>query len=53
LGERRIFEEVNDGDNSIDSKNTNLDKRAIHIMEGWNTTWLDMPNTIIVKAQKF
>ncbi len=21
-------------------------------MEGWNTTWLDMPNTIIVKAQK-
>ncbi len=21
-------------------------------MEGWNTTWLDMPNTIIIKAQK-
>jgi hypothetical protein len=21
-------------------------------MEGWNTTWLGMPNTILVKAQK-
>jgi hypothetical protein len=26
-----MVQEVNGGDNSIDSKNTNLDKRAIHI----------------------
>jgi hypothetical protein len=34
LGERRTIEEINGGDNSIDSKNTNLDRRAIHICVG-------------------
>ncbi len=29
-----MVEEVNGGDNSIDSKNTNLDRRAIHIHGG-------------------
>jgi hypothetical protein len=29
--ERKMVEEVNGGDNSTDSENTYLDKRAIHI----------------------
>ncbi len=31
MGERRLVETINGGDNSIDSENTNLDRRAIHI----------------------
>jgi len=31
LGKRRAVEKINYGDNSIDSKHTNLDRRAIHI----------------------
>jgi hypothetical protein len=31
VGDRRMIEEVNGGDNLIDSKNIDLDKRAIHI----------------------
>jgi hypothetical protein len=31
LGKRRAVEVVYGGDNSTDSKNTNLDRRAIHI----------------------
>jgi hypothetical protein len=31
MGERRAIEVVNGGDKSIDSKNTNLNRRAIHI----------------------
>jgi len=31
MGERRTVEKVNGGDNSTNSKDTNLDKRAIHI----------------------
>jgi len=34
LGERKMVEKVNGGDNSTNSKNTNLDKRAIHIHGG-------------------
>jgi hypothetical protein len=50
LGERRTIEEVNGGDNSIDSKNTNPTRRAIRTMEGWNATWLNMPNIIPMEA---
>jgi hypothetical protein len=38
LGERKMVEKFNGGDNLTDSENTNLDKRAIHIMEEWKTT---------------
>jgi hypothetical protein len=31
IGRKKTIEEVNGRDNSIDSKNTNLDIRAIHI----------------------
>jgi hypothetical protein len=31
LGKRRAVEKINYGDNPIDSKYTNLDRRAIHI----------------------
>jgi hypothetical protein len=34
LGEKKIVEEVNGRDNSIDSENTNPDIRAIHIHGG-------------------
>jgi hypothetical protein len=34
MGERIMVEEVNGGDNSTNSENTNLDKRAIHIHGG-------------------
>jgi hypothetical protein len=34
LGERRIVEKVNGGNNSINSKNIDLDRRAIHIHGG-------------------
>jgi hypothetical protein len=34
MGKKRIVEEVNGGDNSIDSKNTNPTKKAIHIHGG-------------------
>jgi hypothetical protein len=34
LGERRAIEEVNGGNNSIDSKYTNPNRRAIHIHGG-------------------
>jgi hypothetical protein len=44
VGERKAIETVNGGDNSIYSKNTNLDKTSIHIHGGMNTTWLGMPN---------
>ncbi len=47
-----MVEKVNGGDNLTDSENTNLVKRAIHIMEEWKTTQSGMPNTTIVEAQK-
>jgi len=34
LGKRRTIEKVNGGDNSTNSKNTYLNKRAIHIHGG-------------------
>jgi hypothetical protein len=34
LGERRAVEVINGGDNSTNSKNTNPNKKAIHIHEG-------------------
>jgi hypothetical protein len=34
LGEKRMIKVVNGGDNSTDSKNTDLNRRAIHIHGG-------------------
>jgi hypothetical protein len=34
IGEKKTIEEVNGGDNSTNSKNTNLDRRTIHIHGG-------------------
>jgi len=52
LGERKVVEEINGGDNSIDSKYTNQTKGPSTSMEGWNTTWPVMQNITLVKAQK-
>jgi hypothetical protein len=45
-----VVKEVNGGDNSIDSKNTNLDKMAIHIHGGMDHNLAGMPNTTIVET---
>jgi hypothetical protein len=50
---KKTVERINGGNNSIDSKNTNLDRMAIHIHGGWNKTWLSMPNTNPVETQKY
>jgi hypothetical protein len=50
---KKTVERINGGNNSIDSKNTNLDRMAIHIHGGWNKTWLSMPNTNHVETQKY
>jgi hypothetical protein len=42
-----MVEKINVGNNSTDSKNINLDRRAIHI---WNTTWPSVPITTPVEA---
>jgi hypothetical protein len=34
LGERKTIEEVNGGDNSTNLKNTNLDRKVVHIHGG-------------------
>jgi hypothetical protein len=39
LGERKMVEKVNGGNNSTDLKNTDLDKKGPSTsMEGWNTS---------------
>jgi hypothetical protein len=48
-----MVEEVNGGDNSTNSDDTNPARRAIHVRGGWNTTWLSMPNTILVEHKNF
>jgi hypothetical protein len=47
-----MVEEVNGGYNSIDSENIDLNRRAIHIHGGWNTTWLNMPKIALAEAHK-
>jgi hypothetical protein len=49
LGERKIIEEINGGDNLRDSENTNPTKRAIHI-HGRMEHNLGMPNITHVEA---
>jgi hypothetical protein len=34
IGKKKIVEKINGGNNSTNSKNTSLDKRAIHIHGG-------------------
>ncbi len=48
-----MVEAVNGGDNSTNSENTNSNKGPPTSTKGWNTTWLGMPNTILVGTQKF
>jgi hypothetical protein len=38
LGEIKTIEEINGGDNLIDSKNIDPNKRPSTYMERWNTT---------------
>jgi hypothetical protein len=52
LGEIKTIEEVNGGNNSTNSKNIDPEKRPFTFMEGWNTTWLNMPTTTPVEAHK-
>ncbi len=40
-----MVEKINGGNYSTNSKITNPNKRPSTSMEGWNTTWLGMPNT--------
>ncbi len=47
-----MVEEINGGDNSVDSKYTNQTKGPSTSMEGWNTTWPGMQNITLVKAPK-
>jgi hypothetical protein len=44
-----MVEKINVGDNSIDSKNINPNRRAIHI---WNTTLSSMPINTPVETHK-
>jgi len=59
LGEGRMVEEVNGEDNSIDSKHTNLAKRAIHIHGGMEhnfdiyTKYYSCDNTKISRGSEF
>ncbi len=47
-----MVEEINGGDNSIDSKYTNQTKGPSTSRERWNTTWLGMQNITPMKARK-
>jgi hypothetical protein len=53
LGERRIVEKINGGDNSTNKKNTNLDKRAIHIHGEMEHNLVEKLNTTLVETQKY
>jgi hypothetical protein len=48
-----MIKEVIVGDNSTYLKNTYPNRKAITSMEGWNTTWLSMPNIIPIKVYKY
>ncbi len=52
IGERKVIEVVNGGDNSIDLETQIETKGPSTSMKGWNTTWPSMPNSILVDAQK-
>ncbi len=45
-----MVEEVNGGDNSIDSKNIDLDRRAIHIHGGMEYNLAKYAKTILVET---
>ncbi len=38
---------INGGENSIDLENITQIERPSTSMEGWNTTWIGMPNTTL------
>jgi len=48
-----MVEEVNVGDNSTYLKNIDLYRKAIHIHGGMEHNLANMPNIILVEAQKF
>jgi hypothetical protein len=52
MGKRRMVEEVNDGDNSTNLENTNLDKKAIHIHGGMEHNMARYANTTPVETHK-
>jgi hypothetical protein len=47
-----MVKKVNGGDNLIDSKNIDLAKMAIHIHGRMEHNLANMPNTILIEAQK-
>jgi hypothetical protein len=53
IGRKKKVEKVNGGNNSTNLKNTNLDRRAIHIHGGIEHNLVEKPNTTPVETQKF
>ncbi len=47
---KKMVEEVNGGDNSIDSENIDLDRRAIHIHGGMEYNLAKYAKTILVET---
>jgi hypothetical protein len=47
LGERRVVQVINGGENSIDLENITQIERPSTSMEGWNTTWIVMKNNTL------
>jgi hypothetical protein len=48
-----MVEEANGGDNSTNLEDIDQSKGPSTSMEGWNTTWLSMPNTFHVEVNKY
>ncbi len=52
IGKKKIVEKINGGNNSTNSKNTSLDKRAIHIHGGMEHNSARQLNTTPMETQK-
>jgi len=52
LGKRKAVEKINGGHNSTYSKKQTQTEGPSTSLEGWNTTWLGMPNITLVETKK-
>jgi len=52
LGERKVVEAVNGGDNSTNSKNTNSNKRTIHIHGGMEHNLVEYAQILFLWTQR-
>jgi hypothetical protein len=53
MEKKRTIEEVNGGDNSIDSEYSNPDRRAIHIHGGMEHNLVGYANITLVEIYKY